>query len=443
MMARPRLELEDSFAREQACSICGETTLSVVHLKGFPDYVTCARCGAAFVMEEGGTRAMYGSIPPEYPETREFALKQWTAPEAIVVLAAAERPRSQSANSRSAPQAQVSPVPALAVDPPEAEPAVEALLEAVEPEAPLEPFDWPAPAAEQVTERAEPMPAEEPFHWPAPPAAAEETSPEPEPEPAGETFAQGLSAVTAEPAPAAEPQPTPFERPAPGDEPTLAAQPSPPPAAEAEPEVVLEPDPGRRFRVRFLGSQARIPAGVCVHCLRTPARRSLVMAGVISMAAGQARRSSFTLPLCGQCHRRARARSDEERSARLTAHLISVLLAAVVMVGALALRLVRFADAPLIDAALLAVLGLCAYGIPALLLLGRSARMPPPQDALFVRSTLLVSAQPAAGETLFDWRNAGTASRFQEANPGQTGDTIFEIADPLARPEPSHHEPDS
>ena len=103
MTLRARLELEDSFAGEQACPICGESALSVVHLKGFPDYVTCARCGAAFVMEEGGPRAMYGSIPPEYPETRDFALKQWTSMEAIAALAEAARHRRRfRANSAGA-----------------------------------------------------------------------------------------------------------------------------------------------------------------------------------------------------------------------------------------------------------------------------------------------------------------------------------------------------
>src|SRR3990172_2196371 len=115
MTLRARLQLEDSFAREQACTICGESALSVVHLKGFPDYVTCARCGAAFVMEEGGQRAMYGSIPPAYPETRDFALKQWTSLEAIAALAEAERPRRQSANHGGGHEAAAAP-PAAPTD---------------------------------------------------------------------------------------------------------------------------------------------------------------------------------------------------------------------------------------------------------------------------------------------------------------------------------------
>jgi hypothetical protein len=189
-----------------------------------------------------------------------------------------------------------------------------------------------------------------------------------------------------------------------------------------------------------MGTQPHIPAGTCAHCLRSSARRNLVVVGVASGPSGQPRRASYTLPLCSNCYRRARAKSDEERNARLMAHLISILIAAVVMVGVLALQLVPF-ETPLIAAALLGVMGIAGYGLPVLLLLGRAGRFRPPADALLVRSTLLVSAQPGAGETLFDWRNPGFASHFLEANAGESGETIFEVADPLLRPDSSHHEP--
>jgi len=429
MTLRARLELEDSFAREQACTICGESALSVVHLKGFPDYVTCARCGAAFVMEEGGPRAMYGSIPPEYPETRDFALKQWTSLEAIAALAEAERPHPQSAKNGAAGEVAATPAAAPVgdrrspEDPVKAEVKAEAqpaMVPAVEPEAPLEPFVWPAPEArpglqpELASEpAAEPEPPSESFEWPA---AASEPVPEPEL------------------APEASPEPQASEE-----------SREPEPAPEASPEAQAaeeswEPEPGRRFRVRFMGAQPHIPGGSCAHCLRSSARRSLVVVGVASGPSGQPRRASYTLPLCSSCYRRARAKSDEERNARLMAHLISILIAAVAMVGVLALQLVPF-ETPLIAAALLGVLGIAGYGLPVLLLLGRAGRFRPPADALLVRSTLLVSAQPGAGETLFDWRNPGFASHFLEANAGESGETIFEVADPLLRPDSSHDEP--
>jgi len=421
MTLRARLELEDSFAGEQACTICGETALSVVHLKGFPDYVTCARCGAAFVMEEGGPRAMYGSIPPEYPETREFALKQWTSLEAIAALAEAERPRRPSANHGGVQHAAAAPPPddqPSSEDPPETEVAVEAQPGAVEPEPPLEPFVWPAPESRPVHKPelasepvAEPEPPLEPFVWPAP-----------------------ESRPAQQPQPEASPEP---ELPEASREPEPAAQASPEPEA---PEESWEPEPGRRFRVRFMGAQPSIPAGTCAHCLRSSARRSLVVVGVASGPSGQPRRASYTLPLCSSCYARARAKSDEQRNARLMAHLISILVAAVVMVGVLAVQLVPF-ETPLIAAALLGVLGIAGYGLPVLLLLGRAGRFRPPADALLVRSTLLVSAQPGAGETLFDWRNPGFASQFLEANAGKSGETIFEVADPLLRPDSSHDEP--
>src|SRR3990172_5908773 len=458
MTLRARLQLEDSFAREQACTICGESALSVVHLKGFPDYVTCARCGAAFVMEEGGPRAMYGSIPPEYPETRDFALKQWTSLEAIAALAEAERPRRQSANHSGMHQAAAAQPPddqPSPEDPLEAEVAVEAqpavqaqpaTEPAVEPEPPLEPFVWPAPKSRpglqpELTSEpaAEPAPPSESFDWPAP---ASEPVPEPElaaepaaePAPPSESFDWPAPASEPVPEPAAEASPEP-EAPEASREPAAEASPEP----EA-PEASWEPEPSRRFRVRFMGAQPHIPAGTCAHCLRTSARRSLVVVGVASGPSGQPRRASYTLPLCSSCYGRARAKSEEERNSRLMAHLISALMAAVVMVGALALQLVPF-ESPLLAVALLGVLGIGGYGLPVLLLLGRAGRFRPPADALLVRSTLLVSAQPGAGETLFDWRNPGFASQFLEANAGKSGETIFEVADPLLRPDSSHDEP--
>ena len=432
MTLRARLDLEDSFAGEQACTICGESALSVVHLKGFPDYVTCARCGAAFVMEEGGPRAMYGSIPPEYPETRDFALKQWTSLEAIAALAEAERPRRQSANHGGV-QHTTAPPPddqPSSEDPPEAEVSVEAQPGAVEPEAPLEPFVWPAPESRPALQPelasepvAEPEPPLEPFVWPAPASVpVPELEPQPEASPEPE-----VPEASWKPEPAAEASP----------EPEPAAEASPEPEA---PEESWEPEPGRRFRVRFMGAQPSIPAGTCAHCLRSSARRSLVVVGVAAGPSGQPRRASYALPLCSSCYARARAKSDEERNARLMAHLISILVAAVAMVGVLAVQLVPF-ETPLIAAALLGVLGIAGYGLPVLLLLGRAGRFRPPADALLVRSTLLVSAQPGAGETLFDWRNPGFASQFLEANAGKSGETIFEVADPLLRPDSSHDEP--
>ncbi len=454
MTLRARLELEDSFASTLSCTICGASALSVVHLKAFPDYVTCAACGSAFVMEAGGERVMYGSISPDYPETRDFALKQWTSPEAIGALAEAERPGSQSANhggpqealrslnpaADAAPAAPVvaQPAEAQAVSAAEAKPAAQAepISEAgptegaggtaeveapehelAEPEPAAEPFDWPAPTSEEL-EPSEPRSADAPFTWP--PAAAE---PEPamalEPatprEPAAE-FEPTLDSRTAETA-ADEAEPTP----APEAE---AAQ--PPPFEES-----LEPTPGRRFRVRYLGTDAQIPSGACAHCLRGSPKRTLVAIGAAIGTGGQPKRQAFTLPLCSDCYRRARARSEEERGARLMAHLTSILVAVVVMVGALALGVVPL-DSPLIAIALLGVLAIGGYGIPAWLLLGRAALFPKPEDALFVRSTVLVSAHPQAGETLFDWRSPGFASHFQQANAGECGATIFEVADPLA-----------
>lgn len=502
MTLRPRLELEDTFARAKRCTICGAAALSVVHLKSFPDYVSCAACGAAFVMEDGGDRALYGSIPLEYPETRDFALKQWTSLEAIAALAEAERPAAQSANrggaeevvrppaeSKGVPSTAAPPAePALAtadapgVTPPEDPPVEVETAEQAETDAEAE-----LAARDQSWEAAEapvePDPREVPETQAEAPAVPEPlseapavTEPLPEtpavPEPPSEVPAVPEPPTHAEisrwPPPAAgQPEPQPPE-PAftwrePTPEPELAEQPQVPQAAAPQPEMdeqlqaveaaaaetelsqfeqpevaelppgeeTWEPEPGHRFRVRFLGAEARIPTGSCAHCLRSAPKRILVTVGAVIGPGGQPRRQAFSLPLCDRCHRRARAKSEEERSARLMAHLISILVAAVAMVGTLATGLVPM-DSPLLAAGLLGLLGIMGYGIPAWLLLGRAARFPRPEDALFVRSTLLVSAHPQAGETLFDWRNPGFASQFLEANPDQAGEHIFEVPDPLA-----------
>ncbi len=63
MNPKVRTTLADDFNQDQACSICGQKRLHVVHLDAYPDYVNCDNCGSAFVVEDGGERVMYGKIP--------------------------------------------------------------------------------------------------------------------------------------------------------------------------------------------------------------------------------------------------------------------------------------------------------------------------------------------------------------------------------------------
>lgn len=99
---KPRPAVEDAFAAERPCPICASTSLSVTHLEELPDYVQCAVCGSAFVLDAYSNMALYGSISPDYPDTRQFALKRWVALESVEARANAER--SQSAPIEAQPQ---------------------------------------------------------------------------------------------------------------------------------------------------------------------------------------------------------------------------------------------------------------------------------------------------------------------------------------------------
>jgi hypothetical protein len=86
------------------------------------------------------------------------------------------------------------------------------------------------------------------------------------------------------------------------------------------------------------------------------------------------------------------------------------------VVGALAVRLVTFRDSLLVDAVVVLLLLVLGYTLPVLLLLGRASRYPPPPDAAYVRSTLVIPADVKGHETPFEWRNQGYAQRFLQAN---------------------------
>lgn len=92
MAVTPRQSLDDYFVENLACSICGQRSLNVVRVSNLPDYVNCTSCQAAFLVEQGGARVLYGKIPESYPETKAFALKKWLPRDAIDLQALKERP---------------------------------------------------------------------------------------------------------------------------------------------------------------------------------------------------------------------------------------------------------------------------------------------------------------------------------------------------------------
>jgi hypothetical protein len=451
--------------------------LKVVHLEGFPDYVACSSCGSQFVMEDGGERAMYGSIPEQYPETKRFALRQWAWLEAIEHKAKSERPPKE-----------MSAAPSEDEIPPgedETSPVVEGEVSLWEHETPAEIVPPSDPSADEgaVPILEHEPPAEDEAIFPLgedeAPAAAEggvplweDDSPvdEEQIEHLKDDLLQrtpiDLKTIGAEPTPIPETEPEAEVAKTPELEPTYpepevssipsmedgeireqigerAAEPEPEipiePEQQEEDSESIEPEPGKRFRIVLRSPEATIPYGLCAHCLRSPAQQKLVIVGSTDDSAAVDRPNTYALPLCSRCHRRARARSDDERNARLTAYLGAGLGAAIVVVASLALGLVNFRENLITDLLILGILGILGFAIPAWFLLGRTARYAPARDAIFVRSTLAI---PESGEdvhTAFEWRNQGFAQRFMEANYQALIGDLTEVQDWLDL-EPSSEE---
>ena len=175
----------------------------------------------------------------------------------------------------------------------------------------------------------------------------------------------------------------------------------------AEAADVAEPEPGHRYVVTLAQRTAVLPAERCAHCLRRPAPRKLLVARSSEPDLG------YQVPLCQSCHARASVQSEERKTAKLIAHLSSILIAGVLIVGSLAAGWVNLQDPGVVDLVLVATLGLVGYGLPAVLLLRRSSRLPPSEDAQFVRSTLRVRDDERLA---FGWRNRGYAELFSTAN---------------------------
>jgi hypothetical protein len=105
------------------------------------------------------------------------------------------------------------------------------------------------------------------------------------------------------------------------------------PAAPSRPAAppAHDPPPGQRHRVVVHGDQVTFPMNGCAHCMRSPAPNRLAIVGTspLGQGVGQRKTSRHSVPLCRACYRRATARTQEEKNARLNAHLISALVALV------------------------------------------------------------------------------------------------------------------
>jgi hypothetical protein len=397
----PRATLDDRYVDDLKCAICGHTSLQVVHVDALPDYVSCGQCNSAFVTEEGGQRVMYGMIDPSYQETRSFALRQWVHLDEVETKAVSEYP------------------PTAPVEPPTSPFSEEAL-------APAPPSPEEIPAQEVFASPEDDFPQlDEPLDL-EPEVGDEERSP---------TLKLEYSAVEG-----------------PVEAPVTPAILKPEEPAIPEPEVTIDeqvleeetpftpresdPPPGHRFRVVLQGAEANIPETICAHCSQTPVRGRLAVVSSLPQGreVGQRKATTFNLPLCADCHKRAAERSEAEKNARLQAHLISALIAMISMVAALALGLKPLEEGPL-GILILVILAVLGYTLPVIVLLNRIGPFPVSGDAAYVRSTLLIPSEVQGLETAFEWRNETYAERFHQANHEITIGQIVKVKDRSQSPQ--------
>ncbi len=389
-MPKARSQIEDGFIRGRLCAICGSPGLKVVRIPGVPDHVSCGACGSAFVVEDGGDRVMYGKIPADYPLIRRFALRQWAWLEAIERKAQDER--------RGVAAAPPIPDWASAAQLPQSAPTENGL-------------------GQQAGRDAADLP-----DWLASP---EQAPPEPA---AARTFPE-----RAQVRPPRQPTPAPTLGPSVPPPPPAGGAAVAAPAWPALDERAGEPPQGERYRVVVKGQRVAFPTRICAHCLRSPAPARLAVVGTWpTESPGKRRDVALNLPLCDACRRRASARSEAERTARLQAHLVSALVALGLLVGFLAVGLVDVRSDMLVGGLIVAILLAIGYSLPAILLLGRVARFPPPPDAVYVRSTLLIAPDPTGLETAFEWRNRHYAELFYQANLERVTGAITPVRDRLA-----------
>lgn len=213
-------------------------------------------------------------------------------------------------------------------------------------------------------------------------------------------------------------------------------------SAEAEEEPVeadvihyRETDPPRGFRHRVVigGDHVVFPGGECAHCGRTPVKGQLAIAGTLPEGQGMGDRkpTRFQVPLCNECRKRATQLSDDAKSARQQSWLFALILGLALVVGALAFGLVTPADMALADWIILLFLFIIGFSGSALLLLNRVGNYPPPLDAAYIRTTLLIPSETQGLETAFEWRNEEYTQRFYEANQSSVLGNVTKVKDRL------------
>ncbi len=380
----PRTTIDDVFIHNLTCAICAADALHVVHVDNLPDFVACSKCESAFLLEDGGERVFFGQIPDEYPETKSIALEQWTS---------LNRVRESTADERE-PADEVDIASRLAFEvQPEEDDTFDGLARAAGVPLASEPIEAPPDV---------PVPLDE-----APQVEIETGAPAPmAPEPGA-------------PEPELEIE----------EEKDLPELPYGPP--------LTDPPPGMRYRVVIRGSDVVFPSTDCAHCMRSPVKGRLAVIGALpnGQKVGQRKQTTFNIPLCADCAKRAAALSEDAKNARIQAHLLSAIFALIIVIGALAVGFIDVKQMELPGIIILLILGIIGYTLPAMILLSRVGKHPPPQDAAYVRSTLLVPRETQGLETAFEWRNEVYAGDFSEANDANTLGRLTAVKDRAAPPD--------
>jgi hypothetical protein len=180
---------------------------------------------------------------------------------------------------------------------------------------------------------------------------------------------------------------------------------------------VGEPEPDKRYQITLRGSQPKYPKNYCAHCLRTPVKLKTIMRGNLPdpKNPGQRKLVPLELPFCKDCQRRMDSRSRDENNARMIAFLVSAVVSIIAIVVPLVFGFLDFESNAFLSITLLLVFGVLGFSIPLLIWYFMANDYPPPRDAAFVLSTLLV-LDSGADTTLFEWRNHGYAELFRQVN---------------------------
>lgn len=193
-----------------------------------------------------------------------------------------------------------------------------------------------------------------------------------------------------------------------------------------------EPLPGARYRVTLKGREVVFPDEVCAHCTQKAVGGGLNVLGSMPGEGEDAERErrTFGLPLCSDCHRRAAETGPQVGKRRTWAHVVSIIIGVVLVGAGVLIRLTDFRQNLVISLLLLVVLWAVGYTVSLAVLLPRASDAKPPMDALFVRSTLLVSAdEQDPNLTWFEWRSLRFAELFHGRNKANAEGGIIEVGD--------------